>query len=130
MTTRSTRAKRSQSVDSALNKVASGRTQSQNNLNQSIIYELDSEEEDQLLAQFAGHQDVAPINGTDGYEKESSVDLEDGAARSRVTQKRKTATSSRGRKPASTSVPGKSATTTRGRKKLRKDSGTMEVEVD
>uniref|UniRef100_A0A8D8A0C8 Receptor expression-enhancing protein n=1 Tax=Culex pipiens TaxID=7175 RepID=A0A8D8A0C8_CULPI len=139
---RNSRVTRSQSVDSALSKV--GRShQPQQPLNQSIIYEIDSEEEDHLL--------MAAQNTTAGdhllhpeamdFEKESSAELEEGSARARAaTQKRKTAATTttgvtRGRKASSASTGSTAAaaaktTAARGRKKLRKDSESMEVEID
>lgn len=136
---RNSRVTRSQSVDSALSKV--GRSHQQP-LNQSIIYEMDSEEEDHLL--------MAAQNTTAGdhllhpeamdFEKESSTELEEGSARARAaTQKRKTAATTttgvtRGRKASSASTGSTAAVTkttaARGRKKLRKDSESMEVEID
>uniref|UniRef100_A0A1Q3F676 Receptor expression-enhancing protein n=2 Tax=Culex tarsalis TaxID=7177 RepID=A0A1Q3F676_CULTA len=141
---RNSRVTRSQSVDSALSKVGRSSQQQpavQHPLNQSIIYEIDSEEEDHLL--------MAAQNTTAGdrllhpeamdFEKESSAELEEGSARARATQKRKTATTTgvtRGRKASSASTGSTTSTTAakttaaRGRKKLRKDSESMEVEVD
>lgn len=138
---RNSRVTRSQSVDSALSKV--GRShQPQQPLNQSIIYEMDSEEEDHLLmaAQNTTAGDHLIIPEAMDFEKESSAELEEGSARARAaTQKRKTAATTttgvtRGRKASSASTGSTAAaaktTAARGRKKLRKDSESMEVEID
>lgn len=139
---RNSRVTRSQSVDSALSKVGRSNQQTQNPLNQSIIYEMDSEEEDHLLmaAQNTTAGDHLLHHEAMDFEKESSAELEEGSARARATQKRKTATTTgvtRGRKASSASTGSTRAATTaakttatRGRKKLRKDSESMEVEID
>lgn len=139
---RNSRVTRSQSVDSALSKAGRGQPVQ----SQSIIYEIDSEEEEHLamVAQNTSVVDdlLARHHEALDFEKESSAETEDGSARARATQKRKTATSSsatttgvaRGRKASSTSTgstaAAKTTTATRGRKKLRKDSESMEVEID
>lgn len=142
---RNSRVTRSQSVDSALSKV--GRDSKQSILvNQSIIYEIDSEEEDHLLmaAQNTTAEDHLLLQHHQSrmdFEKDSSAETEDGSARARATQKRKTTTTAttgvtRGRRAGSASTSSTTTTTaakttaTRGRKKLRKDSESMEVEVD
>ncbi|XP_058456717.1 receptor expression-enhancing protein 2-like [Malaya genurostris] len=90
------RVRRYHSADSALNKASSTHAQP-SAPNHSIIYELDTEEEEQLLAS--------------------------------AVQKRKTA-ATRG-KNATNGTNGTAAPkTTRGRKKPRKDSETMEIDVD
>lgn len=136
---RNSRVTRSQSVDSALSKV--GRS-NQQPVNQSTIYEIDSEEEDHLLmaAQNSTARDSLLHHEAMDFEKESSAELEEGSARARATQKRKTATTTttgvtRGRKASSASTGSTASVTAkttaaRGRKKLRKDSESMEVEVD
>lgn len=139
---RNSRVTRSQSVDSALSKV--GRDNKPAPVNQSIIYEIDSEEEDHLLmaAQNTTAEDHHLLSRMD-FEKDSSAEIEDGSARARATQKRKTATTTttgvtRGRRAGSTTTSSTTTSTTtakttgatRGRKKLRKDSESMEVEVD
>ncbi|XP_055630025.1 uncharacterized protein LOC129770881 isoform X4 [Toxorhynchites rutilus septentrionalis] len=130
------RVTRSHSADSALNKVASGSSQIANR-NHSIIYEIDSEEEGNLLAEAQAaleHSQYLRTNGdTNGEpeQDEESGETTEGSARSRAAQKRKPAASgvTRGRKATTSSVPN-STVKTRGRKKLRKESESMEVEVD
>ncbi|XP_055595670.1 uncharacterized protein LOC129746169 isoform X4 [Uranotaenia lowii] len=146
----SSRVRRSHSADSALNKVASsGRA---NTLaNHSIIYEIDSEEEEQMLAeaQAAIEQNQLSL-ATDAidsalaadFDKESSVETDDGSVKSRVVTKRRTTAGStassssgstassntRAARKTTTGVTSKPAATTRGRKKIRKDSDSMDVD--
>lgn len=140
---RNSRVTRSQSVDSALSKVGRDKQQQPNPANQSIIYEIDSEEEDHLLmaAQNTTAEDhlLLQHQSSMDFEKDSSAEVEDGSARARATQKRKTTTTTgvtRGRRAGSASTSSSTTTTAakttaaRGRKKLRKDSESMEVEVD
>lgn len=134
----STRVRRSKSADSALNKAAASK-QPPNVANYSIIYEIESEEEEQWLveAQEAIEQSHLSINDIvdrarissskeRDFEKESSPESETSSARSRPVQKKKTATSAagRGRKPnsASNGTATSKTVSTRGRRKLRKDS--------
>lgn len=130
--------RRSRSADSALNNAASKRSKA-NNPNHSIIYEIDSEEEEQMLAEAQAAIDQYNANGTNGelnFHDESSADFEEGSARSRAVQKKKTTTStttstrSRRKTPVTNDPVASKTVNTRGRKKLRKDSETMDVDVD
>lgn len=136
--TDTSRVRRSRSAESALNKAASKRSQA-NTLNHSIIYEIDSEEEEQMLAEAQAAIDQYHANNETNdelhFDEVSSLDVEEGSARSRTVQKKKTttvSTTTRSRRTTpvtSSSVPTKTVNT-RGRKKLRKDSESMDVDVD
>lgn len=133
------RVRRSRSAESALNKAASKPHQA-NTRNHSIIYEIDSEEEEQMLAEAQAAIDQYHANDTNGelnFDDESSAEFEEGSARSRAVQKKKpttstTTTTSRGRRktPVVNDPVVSKTVNTRGRRKLRKDSETMDVEVD
>lgn len=131
------RVRRSRSAESALNKAASKRPNA-NTRNHSIIYEIDSEEEEQMLAEAeAAIEQYHANNDTNGelhFDEESPLDVEEGSARSRAVQKKKTTTTTTGRGRRTTPVSNGSVPTktvnTRGRKKLRKDSETMDVDID
>lgn len=132
------RIRRSRSAESALNKEASKRSQA-NTRNHSIIYEIDSEEEEQMLAEAQAAIDQYHANNETNAEldfnEESALEDEEGSARSRAVQKKKgptTSTTSRSRRTTpitNDSVPTKTVNT-RGRKKLRKDSESMDIDVD
>ncbi|KXJ71860.1 hypothetical protein RP20_CCG019524 [Aedes albopictus] len=136
--TDTSRVRRSRSAESALNKAASKRSQA-NTLNHSIIYEIDSEEEEQMLAEAQAAIDQYHANNETNdelhFDEVSSLEVEEGSARSRTVQKKKTtaaSTTTRSRRTTpvtSNSVPTKTVNT-RGRKKLRKDSESMDVDVD
>ncbi|XP_055529158.1 receptor expression-enhancing protein 2 isoform X2 [Wyeomyia smithii] len=139
------RVRRSRSADSALNRATRAPASTRNH---SIIYEIDSEEEEHLLAQaqaaieqnqfsFGDTVDGGTHDETDGdadFERASSADTEGGSARLRVVQKRKptATTGTRGRKTAAASTNSTTtvAKNTRGRKRIHKDSESMEVDVD
>lgn len=133
------RVRRSRSADSGLNKAASKRPRA-NTLNHSIIYEIDSEEEEQILAEAQAAIDQYHANGTNeelNFDEESSAEFEEGSARSRAVQKKKksttsTTTTTRGRRrtPVTNDPVASKTVNTRGRRKLRKDSETMDVDVE
>lgn len=131
--------RRSSSADSALNKAASKRSKA-NTRNHSIIYEIDSEEEEQMLAEAQAAIEQYHANDTNGelnFDAESYAEFEEGSARSRAVQKKKSTTSTtttttrgRGKTPVTNDPVASKTVNTRGRKKLRKDSETMDVDID
>ncbi|XP_062559223.1 receptor expression-enhancing protein 2-like isoform X6 [Armigeres subalbatus] len=130
--------RRSHSAESALNKATSKRSHA-NTRNHSIIYEIDSEEEEQMLAEAQAaieqYRAFSETNDELHFDEASSLEVEDGSARSRAVTKKTTKTSTTGRSRRTTPItngaaPPTKTVNTRGRRKLRKDSETMDVDVD